>query len=62
MKRFFSQLLIVLACLCGAIMIAGMFVACFADNIAVIQAACAASWIGAGLCFVFAVLGSDLSE
>ena len=62
MKRFFSQLLIALAYLCGAIMVAGMFVACFANNVAIIHGACMASWIGAGLCFMFAVLGSDLSE
>ena len=62
MKRLLSQLLIALACLCGAIMVAGMFVACFANNVVIVHAACMASWIGAGLCFVFAVFGTDLSN
>ena len=62
MKRFFSQLLIALAYLCGAIMVAGMFVAWFTNNITIIHGACMASWISAGLCFIFAVLGSDLSD
>lgn len=62
MKRFFSQLLIALAYLCGAIMVAGMFVGWFTNNIAVIHAACAASWVSAGLCFVFAVFGTNLSD
>ena len=62
MKRLLSQLLIALACLCGAIMVAGMFVACFANNVAIVHAACAASWISASLGFVFAVFGTDLSN
>ena len=62
MKRFFSRLLIALACLCGAIMVAGMLTACFANNAAIVHAACATSWINASLGFVFAVFGTDLSD
>ena len=62
MKRLLSQLLIALACLCGAIMVAGMFVACFANNVAVVADASMASWISASLGFVFAVFGTDLSN
>lgn len=62
MKRLLSQLLVALACLCGVTMVAGMFVACFANSPAIVHAACATSWISAALGFVFAVVGSDLSN
>ena len=62
MKRFFSQLLIALVCLCGTIMVASILVACFANNVAIVHAACATSWISASLGFMFAVFGTNLSN
>ena len=62
MKRFFSQVLLALALLCGVILVGGMLVACLSDNIDVVRTGCIMSWLSAGLGFVFAVFGTNLSE
>lgn len=62
MKRFFSQILLALALLCGVIFVGGMIVACLSDNINVVHTGCIMSWLSAGLGFVFAVFGTDLSK
>ena len=62
MKRFFSQVLIALALMCGAIFVAGVFVACLSDDINVIRVGCTMSWLSAGFGFLFAVVGQDLSD
>lgn len=62
MKRFFSQVMVALAFLCGAIFIASMFVALLCDDTNVIRTGCAMAWLSAGFGFLFAVAGQYLSE
>lgn len=62
MKHLFSQIMIALALMCGAIFVASVFVACLSDDINVIRIGCLMSWVSSGFGFLFAVFGTDLSD
>ena len=62
MKRFFSQVLLTLALLCGVIFVGCMFVACFSNNTDIVHTGLVMSQVSVGFAFIFALIGVELSK